>query len=86
MGAKFADYVVKGGGKAWGQITAEDEAEKLVIPYKRGRVTFFKSHRLHHTGKCEWQPGYIDRRINLSVLFGRMTCMMKWDQYREMGE
>ena len=82
MGAKCADYVVKGGGKAWGQITAEDEAEKLVIPYKRGRIVLFKSHRLHHTDKCEWQPGYINRRINLSLLFGRNN----WDQYREMGE
>jgi hypothetical protein len=43
----------------------------LVIPYKRSRMVLFKSHRLHHTDKCEWQPGYINRRINLSLLFGR---------------
>ena len=53
-----------------------------MIPYKRDRVILFKSHRLHRTGKCEWQLGYIDRRINLSLLFGRRN----WDQYREMGE
>jgi hypothetical protein len=37
----------------------------------------FKSHRLHHTDECHWKKGYINRRINLTLLFGKNN----WKQY-----
>ena len=39
----------------------------------------FKSHRLHHTDKTHWRQGYIHRRINLTLMFGRNN----WKQYAE---
>ena len=100
-GASYEDYVLKSGKKVWEQISVEDEAEKMTVTYKRGRmliVSFsilctcflreaalthshwrvqFKSHRLHHTDKVHWKKGYINRRINLTLLFGRNN----WKQY-----
>ena len=44
-----------------------------------GCVGQFKSHRLHHTDKTTWRQGYIHRRINLTLMFGRNN----WKQYAE---
>ena len=76
-GASFSDYVLKSGKKVWEQISVEDEAEKMKVTYKRGRMLIFKSHRLHHTDECSWKKGYKERRINLTLLFGRNN----WKQY-----
>ena len=54
-GASFSDYVLKSGKQVWEQISVEDEAEKMKVTYKRGRMLIFKSHRLHHTDECSWK-------------------------------
>ena len=47
-----------------------DEA-KVVVPYRRNRVTIFNSDLLHETAPFHFKRGYKNRRINLTMLFGR---------------
>jgi hypothetical protein len=35
--------VLKSGKKVWEQITVEDEAEKMKVPYKRGRMLIVRT-------------------------------------------
>ena len=43
-GASYEDYVLKSGKKVWEQITVEDEAEKMTVTYKRGRMLIVRAH------------------------------------------
>eukprot|EP00936_MAST-01D_sp_MAST-1D-sp1_P002522 g2522.t1 len=44
---------------------------KVVVPYRRNRVTIFNSDLLHETAPFHFKRGYKNRRINLTMLFGR---------------
>ena len=39
--------------------------------YKQNRCAMFDSKRLHETAKYNFKEGYKNRRINLTLLFGR---------------
>jgi len=45
--------------------------EKLIIPYNENRVVLFNSNLIHETDKYEFKEGYENRRINVTMLFGR---------------
>jgi len=58
-------------------VTAAMEAElaasgsrPVVIPYRRNRVVVFDSALYHATNRHSFKPGYTNRRINLTLLFG----------------
>ena len=42
----------------------------VTVPYKQNRAVMFKSSLLHRTNPGRWKPGYLNRRINLTFLFG----------------
>ena len=46
----------------------------MVVPYAENRVVLFNSNLFHETDRLEFKPGYENRRINITMLFGN-----RWD-------
>ena len=67
----------------WGFKTFNNDTEKIleylednndgksVIPYSENRVVLFNSNLFHETDKFEFKEGYENRRINVTMLFGK---------------
>jgi tetratricopeptide (TPR) repeat protein len=50
------------------------ENNTMLIPYKENRAGVFNSDLFHETDEFKFKPGYENRRINVTMLFGqRMT-------------
>eukprot|EP00927_Polykrikos_kofoidii_P017752 TRINITY_DN18110_c0_g1_i1.p1 TRINITY_DN18110_c0_g1~~TRINITY_DN18110_c0_g1_i1.p1 ORF type:complete len:466 (+),score=54.72 TRINITY_DN18110_c0_g1_i1:90-1487(+) len=47
------------------------DSVRVVIPHKRNRLVMFNSNFFHETQVPRFKPGYKNRRINLTFLFGR---------------
>ena len=45
--------------------------KKTIVPYNENRVVLFNSSLWHETDKIEFKEGYENRRINITMLFGR---------------
>ena len=52
---------------------AEANAEAITVPYRANRAVIFDSDLFHETDKIEFAPGYLNRRINVTMLYGRRT-------------
>ena len=44
--------------------------EAVTVPYRRNRVVIFDSDLFHRTADLDFRPGYENRRINVTMLFG----------------
>lgn len=44
----------------------------ITVPYRENRAVIFDSMLFHHTDKFKFQEGYENRRINLTILYGKM--------------
>lgn len=42
----------------------------VTVPYKQNRAIIFDSSFYHHTDSFHFKPGYKNRRINLTILYG----------------
>ena len=49
---------------------AEHDSKKMVVPYAENRAVIFNSSLFHETDVFEFKPGYENRRINVTMLFG----------------
>ncbi|MGE3622732.1 MAG: tetratricopeptide repeat protein [Bdellovibrionales bacterium] len=47
------------------------EAKPMRIPYRCNRAVIFDSGLFHETDRIDFKSGYLDRRINLTLLYGR---------------
>lgn len=66
---KFADY-----NKNRGKITSfisETGSKSIEIPYRGNRAVIFNSDLFHVTADCRFREGYEDRRMNVTMLYGR---------------
>ena len=52
------------------QFLAEAGDEPVTVPYRQNRVVIFDSDLFHRTGDLDFRPGYENRRINVTMLFG----------------
>mmetsp|Transcript_30789 Transcript_30789/g.56005 ORF Transcript_30789/g.56005 Transcript_30789/m.56005 type:complete len:103 (+) Transcript_30789:156-464(+) len=60
----LAARLLEGGGGGSG-------VEVVDIPYRQNRCTIFRSNLLHETApSLHFKPGYANRRINLTFMFG----------------
>jgi len=50
---------------------ADQDSGKIVVPYGENRVLMFNSNLFHETDSIDFKPGYENRRINITMLFGR---------------
>ena len=48
----------------------DDETERIVIPYGENRAVLFNSRLFHESDDVDFQPGYENQRINITMLFG----------------
>ncbi|MDD9926450.1 MAG: tetratricopeptide repeat protein [Rhodospirillaceae bacterium] len=53
------------------QFLAENDSGKMVVPHRQNRVVLFNSDLFHETDRFTFKPGYENRRINVTMLFGR---------------
>ena len=56
------------------KFLAEHDSGKMVVPYAENRVVMFNSNLFHETDIFKFKPGYENRRINVTMLFGD-----RWD-------
>jgi len=54
------------------------DARPLAVPHRQNRAVVFNSDYFHRTGDLHFKPGYENRRINVTMLFG-------WRDGREPG-
>ena len=52
------------------QFLEEAGDEPVTVPYRRNRVVIFDSDLFHRTDDLDFRPGYENRRINVTILFG----------------
>lgn len=53
--------------RAW---LAEVGAEEVVVPHRANRAVLFNSNMVHRTDDLHFAPGYENRRVNITMLFG----------------
>ena len=49
---------------------AEHNDGEVVVPHNENRMVLFNSNLFHETDKISFKPGYENRRINVTMLFG----------------
>jgi tetratricopeptide (TPR) repeat protein len=47
------------------------QAEAMRVAHRANRAVFFKSSLFHKTDTCRFREGYLNKRINVSFLFGQ---------------
>mmetsp|Transcript_15343 Transcript_15343/g.38557 ORF Transcript_15343/g.38557 Transcript_15343/m.38557 type:complete len:411 (+) Transcript_15343:161-1393(+) len=60
-------------GGAARELLEESGWANVTIPYKENRLVMFDSALFHKTDSFQFKPGFLNRRINLTLLFGRMN-------------
>ena len=58
-------------------LEAEPKATKTSVPYKQNRCIMFHSNLFHRTGNIKFKRGYLNRRINFTLLFGARKSTQK---------
>lgn len=64
----FAEY--NGDPARIGEFLDRSQARRVVIPHRQNRVVIFNSNLFHETAAFRFKPGYENRRINITMLFG----------------
>jgi tetratricopeptide (TPR) repeat protein len=49
----------------------QEKAKPVIVPYRANRAVVFDSDLFHETDTIHFKPGYENRRINITLLFGR---------------
>ncbi len=52
------------------KFLTENDCGQMKVPYVQNRVVLFNSDLFHETDLIEFKPGYENRRINVTMLFG----------------
>lgn len=58
-------------GKLINEFLSRSETKKIYIPYKSNRAILFNSDLFHVTAPLEFDNDYENRRINVTMLYGR---------------
>jgi hypothetical protein len=62
-----------GNEKACRDFLARAGAKSKIVPYRANRAVIFDSDLFHETDKIEFKEGYLNRRINITMLYGHRT-------------
>jgi tetratricopeptide (TPR) repeat protein len=60
-----------GDEKSARDLLAQTGAKPVIVPYRANRAVIFDSDLFHETDHIEFQDGYLNRRINVTMLYGR---------------
>ena len=53
------------------EYLAQVGAKSVTVAHRQNRAVLFNSDLFHETGRLDFRPGYENRRINVTMLFGR---------------
>ena len=53
------------------EFLARSKARSVRVPYRANRAVIFDSDLFHETDRMDFKPGYENRRINVTLLYGR---------------
>lgn len=65
----FADYNT--GSDKLAAFLKVHHAKSLRVPYRENRCVLFDSSLIHVTDEMHFEPGYENRRVNVTLLYGR---------------
>ncbi|MEE2957022.1 MAG: tetratricopeptide repeat protein [Pseudomonadota bacterium] len=57
------------------KFLVDHEDQKIIVPYKENRAVLFDSRLFHGSNAPRFKSGYINHRINITMLFGKKTKM-----------
>ncbi len=53
------------------EFLVREKAKSIRIPYRANRAVIFDSDLFHATDQMSFKDGYINRRLNITLLYGR---------------
>ena len=53
------------------EFLLSSKAQSVTVPYRANRAVIFDSNLFHETDRMHFKPGYENRRINVTLLYGR---------------
>jgi hypothetical protein len=56
---------------------SERRSGKVEIPYRANRAVIFNSNLFHETQPLRFGPGYANRRVNVTLLYGDRTQLSR---------
>jgi tetratricopeptide (TPR) repeat protein len=65
---KFNNQGFGAEARAW---LERESAERTTVPYRHNRMIVFKSFLLHETDAMSFRPGWGNRRVSLTMVFGQ---------------
>jgi hypothetical protein len=65
----YRDYNAADGGKI-SAFLQTNGAKATHVPYRENRCVLFDSSLFHATDTCRFKPGYTNRRVNVTLLYG----------------
>ncbi len=73
----FAQYNNPDAGKNIREFLAKSGAKSVTVPYRANRAVIFDSDLFHETDKIAFKEGYTNRRINITMLYGKRESAAK---------
>jgi tetratricopeptide (TPR) repeat protein len=73
----FAQYNAPGAGAAIRELLARTGARSVKVPYRANRAVIFDSDLFHETDRIAFKEGYLNRRLNITLLYGRRETAAK---------
>jgi hypothetical protein len=67
----FAQYNNPNAGDNIRKYLADTGAKEITVPHKANRAVIFDSDLFHQTDQINFKEGYLNRRINITLLYGR---------------
>jgi hypothetical protein len=67
----FAQYNNPNAGKNIREFLATSGAKSVTVPHRANRAVIFDSDLFHETDRIAFKEGYLNRRINITMLYGR---------------
>jgi hypothetical protein len=67
----FAQYNAPDAGQVIREFLSRAGARSVTIPYRANRAVLFDSDLFHQTDRIVFKEGYSNRRINVTLLYGR---------------
>jgi hypothetical protein len=64
----FAEY--NGKPEKIHEFLEQNNSQSLTVPHRQNRAVIFNSNLFHRTDDIDFRPGYENRRINITMLFG----------------
>jgi hypothetical protein len=60
------------------EFLAQAGATSVTVPYRSNRAIIFDSNLFHETDRIAFKEGYLNRRINITLLYGRRERATKF--------